>query len=170
MIQTYFGNGKGKTSAAVGSAIRCAGTGNQVLFVEFLKNNDSAEFNIFKKIDNIDILYSDTPYHLYDNFKKEQTELFTKAYNKLLFSDAMKSISTYQMIILDEILDAVVFGYIKEDALLDLLSKLKDRMEIILTGHQLPEKIEAISDYISEVKAIRHPYQKGISSRKGIEF
>ena len=74
------------------------------------------------------------------------------------------------MIILDEILDAVEYGYIGEDNLLELLEELKAHSEIILTGHSLTEGIADVSDYISEIKEISHPYTKGVSPREGIEF
>ena len=170
MIQTYFGNGKGKTTAAIGSAVRCAGCGNKVLFVQFLKNNDSAEFKVLERINGIDNLYSNEHYELYDNLNKERTTTFAKAYNKLLFEDAAGIADDYQMIILDEILDAVEYSYINEDDLLDLLAELKAHSEIILTGHNLTEKLSNISDYISEIKEISHPYTNGISAREGIEF
>ena len=170
MIQTYFGNGKGKTTAAVGSAIRCAGCGNKVLFVQFLKNNDSAEFNVFSEIKNIDVLCSDEHYELYDNRKKDCKLALTQAYNKLLFEDAKSKADTYQMIILDEILDAVEYGYIDENNLLELLAEIKSHSEIILTGHNLTQRIADVSDYISEIKEISHPYTKGVSPREGIEF
>ena len=170
MIQTYFGNGKGKTTAAVGSAIRCAGYDNKVLFLQFLKNNDSAEFNVLSEIKGIDVLCSDERYELYDNMNKDRTPTLTKAYNKLLFEDAKSKADSYQMIILDEILDAIEFGYIDENELLELLSELKSHSEIILTGHKLTKGIADISDYISEIKEISHPYTKGVSSREGIEF
>ncbi|MBO5021399.1 MAG: cob(I)yrinic acid a,c-diamide adenosyltransferase, partial [Clostridia bacterium] len=125
MIQTYFGNGKGKTTAAVGSAVRCAGCGNKVLFVQFLKNNDSAEFNVLSEIKSIDVLYSNEYYELYDNLNKDRTPALTKAYNKLLFEDAKSKAGSYQMIILDEILDAVEYGYVDENNLLELLAEIK---------------------------------------------
>ena len=170
MIQTYFGNGKGKTTAAVGSAVRCDGCGNKVLFVQFLKNNDSAEFKVLEKIECIDVLCSDEHYELYDNRNKDRTPALTKAYNKLLFEDTKNKADNYQMIILDEILDAVEYGYIGEDNLLELLAALKAHSEIILTGHNLTEKIADVSEYISEIKEISHPYTKGVSPREGIEF
>ena len=170
MIQTYFGNGKGKTTAAVGSAVRCAGCRNKVLFVQFLKNNDSAEFSILSKIKDIDVLCSDEHYELYDNRNKDRTPALTKAYTKLLFEDTKNKADNYQMIILDEILDAVEYSYISEDNLLELLAALKAHSEIILTGHNLTEKIADVSDYISEIKEISHPYTKGVSPREGIEF
>ena len=170
MIQTYFGNGKGKTTAAVGSTVRCAGCRNKVLFVQFLKINDSAEFSVLSKIKGIDVLCSDEHYELYDNRNKDRTPALTKAYTKLLFEDTKNKADNYQMIILDEILDAVEYGYIGEDNLLELLEELKAHSEIILTGHNLTEKIADESDYISEIKEISHPYTKGVSPREGIEF
>ena len=170
MIQTYFGNGKGKTTAAIGSAVRCAGCGNKVLFVQFLKNNDSAEFKVLEEINGIDNLYSNEHYELYDNLNKERTSAFAKAYSKLLFEDAKNKADDYQMIILDEILDAIEYGYIDESELVKLLTELKAHSEIILTGHNLTEKIANISDYISEIKEISHPYTNGVSAREGIEF
>ena len=170
MIQTYFGNGKGKTTAAIGAAIRCVGCCKKVLFVQFLKNNDSAEFNVLSEIKSIDVLYSEERYELYDNLNKDRTPALTKAYNKLLFEDVKRKENTYQMIILDEILDAAQYGYIDEDELLKLLAKLKTHSEIILTGHSLTERIANVSDYISEIKEISHPYTKGVSPREGIEF
>lgn len=170
MIQTYFGNGKGKTTAAVGAAVRCLGCGNKVLFVQFLKNNSSAEFNIISKIKDIDVLCSDEYYELYDNLNKDRTSSLAKAYNKLLFEDVKRKADMYQMVILDEILDAVEFGYIDENELLEIISELKLYSEIILTGHNITERIADVSDYISEIKEISHPYKKGVAPRKGIEY
>ena len=170
MIQTYFGDGKGKTTAALGLAIRCIGCGNKVLFVQLLKNNNSAEFKALEEIKNIDVLCSDEHYELYDNLNKDRTLALSKAYSKLLFEDVKSKAGSYQMIVLDEILDAVEFGYIAEDELLSLISELKLNSEIILTGHNITEKISKISDYISKINEIKHPYTKGVLAREGIEY
>ena len=74
------------------------------------------------------------------------------------------------MIVLDEILDAIDFGYVDENDFISWLNTIKYNCEIILTGHNLTEKIAEISDYISEIKEIKHPYTKGALPRKGIEF
>lgn len=170
MIQTYFGDGKGKTTASIGAAIRCAGCGKRVLIVQFLKNNDSFEFNTLEKISSIDFLCSSEHYALFDNKNSERTPILSKAYNELLFTDVKSKAELYQMIVLDEVLDAVACGYIEEDDLSELISKLKEDTEVILTGHTLTEKIADISDYISEVKAVKHPYTNGVLPREGIEF
>lgn len=170
MIQSYFGNGKGKSTAAIGAAIRCIGCDQKVLFVEFLKNNDSAEFKVMDTLENIDILFSNEHYELYDNEKSELTPKFTDAYTKLLFEETAKISKDYQMIVLDEILDAVEFGYIEEKIFIKLLNEWKQKTEIILTGHKLPESIADVSDYISEIREINHPYSLGTPSRKGIEY
>ena len=170
MIQSYFGNGKGKTTAAIGAAIRCIGCDQKVLVVEFLKNNDSAEFKVMDTLENIDILFSNEHYELFDNEKSELTPKFKDAYTKLLFEETAKISKDYQMIVLDEVLDAVEFGYIEEKAFIKLLNECKQKTEIILTGHTLTEGIADVSDYISEIKEISHPYTKGVSPREGIEF
>lgn len=170
MIQSYYGNGKGKTTAAVGSAIRCAGNGHRVLFIQLLKNNDSGEFKILKDILGIDIMFSNERYELYDNKNAERFAVLREAYSKLLFKDLPKDIDSYQMIIMDEILDAIEFGYISMDKLTELVNKLREHSEIIMTGHILPKELALISDYISEIKEVKHPYTKGAVSRKGIEY
>ena len=169
MIQTYFGNGKGKTTAAVGSAIRFAGCENKVLYAEFLKNNASSELTILKCMKNVEVLSSDECYNLFDNLKEERTKDLTCAYTKLLQCVKEKA-NSVKMIVLDEVLDALDFNYLDEDEFLSFISAYKNDCEIILTGHKLTPKIADVSDYISEVKETKHPYSKGGSPRKGIEF
>lgn len=170
MIQCYFGNGKGKTTAAIGAIIRCIGCHKQALYVGFLKNNDSGEWNVLDALTNVDLLFSHEHYHLYDNKRSEHIPKFKKAYTELLFEETKKRLDSYHMIVLDEILDAVDFGYIEEKELIKLLNTWRQHTEIVLTGHQLPANIAKVCDYISEIKEICHPYRLGTPSRKGIEY
>ena len=169
MIQCYFGNGKGKTTASVGAAVRYAGSGKKVLYVSFLKNNCSSEFAVFSKLEEIDVLCSEVVYQLFDNQKEDLYPAFFDAYTKLL-CEVVKRCDSYDMIVFDEILDAVSFGYVEETTLLEVLGKYGESKEIIFTGHSLPKKLEMLADYISEIKAIKHPYDSGVPSRKGIEY
>lgn len=170
MIQCYFGNGKGKTTASLGAAVRYAGSGKRVLYIQFLKNNNSSEFLALSQIEGITVLPNQAEYKLFDNLKKELVAFFRKAYTKLLSEGVEQCQKSYDMLVLDEVLDAVSFGYIEETLLIDFLKELKDTKEIILTGHILPDGIRQLSDYISEVKAVKHPYYTGVSPRKGIEY
>ena len=170
MIQCYYGNGKGKTTSAIGSVIRCVGCGQKVLFVGFLKDIDSAEFKVLESLESVDLLFSDEHYNLFDNYKPELTPKFKKAYTTLLFGETKTIAGDYQMIVLDEILDAVEFGYIEKRDFIKLLGEWNFGGEVILTGHKLPDDILRLCSYVSEVREVIHPYTKGISSRKGIEF
>lgn len=169
MIQTYYGNGKGKTTAAIGSTIRCAGCGQKVLFVSFLKNNTSSEFEILSSLELVDVLYADVIYTMFNNQNQELIPKFSKAYQDL-FSKVQQQYQNYRMIVLDEVLDAISFGYLDEEKVLSFIGEQKENHEWILTGHTLTEKVCSASDYVSHVDAVKHPYNSGISSRKGIEY
>ena len=170
VIQCYFGNGKGKTTAAIGSVIRCVGGGQKAVFVGFLKDKDYAEFKVLGKIPGVDLMFSDEHYNLFDNKKAEFTPKFKKAYTELLFEKACKVIGSYQLMVLDEVLDALEFGYIAENDFINLLEECNGKTEIILTGHELTENVKKLCSYVSEVRGIVHPYAIGVASRKGIEY
>jgi cob(I)alamin adenosyltransferase len=78
--------------------------------------------------------------------------------------------SEYSLIVLDEILDVVNFGYLSEEDLLTFCNQQKNDAELLLTGHRISDNIKEISDYVSEVKEVKHPYQKGMPPRKGFEY
>ncbi len=170
MIQTYYGNGKGKTSASVGAAIRFAGSGQKVLYVQCLKNGDSSELNLLRQIEAIRLILPEENYQLYDNLREKRYVCHREAYQKLLQTVEHALSESFSMIVLDEILDVVSFGYLTEKELVEALLRWTKTCELVLTGHTLPEQIQAISDYISEVKAVRHPYCKGVLPRIGIEY
>ncbi len=170
MIQCYFGNGKGKTTASVGAAIRYLGCKKRVLYVSFLKDGTSSELAILRNLSGLDLLIPSVSYRLYDNQNPEKTEELSRAYTDF-FNEKINGISTsYDMIVLDEILDVVSFGYLSEEILMDSLKRWNKTAEVVLTGHSLSPDIAEICDYISEVSSKKHPYEKGIHSRKGIEY
>ena len=170
MIQTYFGYGKGKTTSAIGSAIRCTGCGNKVLFVQFLKNNDSSEINVLEKIDGIDTLHSEECYKLFDNLNTECKDRLSKAYTRLLFEDVRSIAQAYRMIVLDEILDAVALGVLSEDKLISFLQHKPYGLEIIMTGHDISERMLGMADYATQMNKVKHPMDEGKIAREGIEY
>lgn len=170
MLQSYFGTGKGKTTAAVGAAVRAAGSGMRVFFTQFLKNGGSSELEILKSLENIDIILPNAEYVMFEKLTDERIKMRSAAYSRLLFEELPKKIEHYDMIVLDEVLDIVQFGYISEDEFLKYINLWKKDKEIILTGHSISEKIEEVSDYISRVDAVKHPCDLGISARCGIEY
>lgn len=170
MIQSYYGTGKGKTTAAVGAAVRAAGSGMKVFFSQFLKNGDSSELKALKNIENIDVILPNAEYVMFEELTDERIKMRSEAYSKLLFEELPQKIKHYDMIVLDEVLDILEFGYISEDEFLKSINLWKKEKELILTGHKISEKSAQISDYVSEVRAVKHPCEQGVSARPGIEY
>lgn len=170
MLQIYFGNGKGKTTAAVGAAIRMAGSGERAAFTQFFKDGLSGECSILKNIEKIDFFIPNDEYRLFEKTEREVFLMRKSSFEELLFGKIEKDISRYKMLVLDEGLDAFIHGYFDVEKFLVFLKKYKTGLEIILTGHSITEDIISVADYVSEVKEIKHPFKSGVPARKGIEF
>lgn len=153
MIQIYYGNGKGKTSCAVGSGMRASGAGMKVAFVQFFKDNKSSELSVLP----FDIY--NAPDSLPFNPDISYLKWVNGALEYIQKSDA-------DVIILDEFLDLVPEFISVSDA----LEILNLNSEIIITGHKRIEEIFDRADYITYMKKERHPFDSGIKARKGIEF
>lgn len=166
MIHIYCGDGKGKTTAAIGLAIRAAGAGLSVNFCQFMKDGTSSELLMLQGIKRINVKSVENPYgftwKMTEAEKKELYKINTQALKWLM------SIDEYQVVIMDEILSAYECELVDKKLLLDFLNK--NHKEIILTGRNPKEEIVKIADYITEMRCIRHPYEKGTEARKGIEF
>ena len=165
MIQCYYGDGKGKTTAAIGQAIRMAGADKQVLFLQFLKDGNSSEIKMLEKC-GIKVLFAKMPQMFIDMHDPEMIKLVSKLEDELF--DLIDE--SYDGIVLDEILDAIALNLLNEGKVYDRLVKLKNDHEVILTGRQPSHKLKPILDYSSEIKKHKHPYDQGIKARRGIEF
>lgn len=170
MIQVYYGNGKGKTSACVGAAIRAAGNDMRVLFVQFLKNGDSGECQVLKELYNIELMLPEDRYILFEPLDSATIERRSKAYSRLIFDTIAERAGEFQMIVLDEVLDILEFGYVNEERFISLLRDLKINTEIVLSGRKISESLADISEYVSNIQEIKHPYYGGAKPRKGIEY
>lgn len=165
MIQCYYGNGKGKTTAAVGQALRMAGAGKNVMIIQFLKDGFSSENKLLEKC-GVKVLAQKMPTMFVDMNDPKMIKEVSQLVNGLfLMID-----ESYDGIVLDELLDAIALNLINEGMVYERILDLKDDHEIILTGRMPSHKIKPILDYSSEIKKHKHPYDKGIKARKGIEY
>ncbi|OGS26521.1 MAG: hypothetical protein A2297_02850 [Elusimicrobia bacterium RIFOXYB2_FULL_48_7] len=171
LIHVYTGDGKGKTTASVGLAVRARSHGMKVCFVSFSKEPERwgcGELNILKKIGiNVQCFAKKHP-HFYKNLPLNNLKT---EYLKSL--DCVKDIVAgrkYDLLVLDEINTAIMNGFISEDEILSFLKKKPKNLEVVLTGRGATKNIIKAADLVSEVKKIKHPYDKGVFARKGIEF
>jgi cob(I)alamin adenosyltransferase len=217
MIQVYDGNGKGKTTAAVGLAVRAAGHQIPVLFIQFLKDAHSGEISVLRHIPDVYVLHAEHFFGFSFRMTEEEKEISREEYRGLLTSAALflsehtekipegsknphdlyllnnqaankdpydmkhqgdgknlkdrDSATPACLIVLDEVLHAVNAGLLEESELLHFLDEAKCSLgaEIVLTGTDPGEEISKRADYISEIRKVRHPFDRGILARKGIE-
>ncbi|MGN0489011.1 MAG: cob(I)yrinic acid a,c-diamide adenosyltransferase [Ruminococcus sp.] len=171
MIHIYYGDGKGKTTAAIGLAVRAAGSRMKVLFVQFLKTEFSGERHTLSHTENISLTFC--PLELKFTYNMDQAEKAKAAVTfRKIFDDAVTKALTekYDMIVLDEIFSAIEADMISEGDAYEFIANAPKNMEVVLTGHNPPKRILELADYITEMKKIRHPYDKGVQARFGIEF
>lgn len=165
MLQIYCGDGKGKTTAAVGAAVRALGAGMRVLFVQFLKNGDSSEISQLKRLGAV-CRFPEEKFRLFEPITAEVRRRLSDSYRGFA-ADILNSADDFDMIVLDEALGALSLGLITYDCIKPLIN---GGAELILTGRNVPEELSAAADYISEIKAVRHPFDKGVGARRGIEY
>jgi len=167
-IQVYTGDGKGKTTAALGLALRAAGNGMKSYIGQFMKGVKYGEIKYIEKINEIDV----EQFGWEDCIRKEDVTEFHKERTSEGLKTAYEIVSSkkYDIVILDEILVAIWFGLIEESKVVEFLNWHPRDSELILTGRNATEKIIKISDLTTEMKCVKHYYDKGIMSRKGIEI
>jgi len=166
MIQVYTGNGKGKTTAAFGLALRAAGAGLKVYIGQFIKKGDYCEVKALKKIRNIKIEQYGRGCFIRKTLLQKDIDLALKGFNKL--KNIIRS-KVYDVVILDEVNITVNLGLLKADEVVSLIKSASRKMEIILTGRYAHPKIIAAADLVSEIKEVKHCYRKGVKARIGIE-
>jgi cob(I)alamin adenosyltransferase len=171
MIHIYHGDGKGKTTAAVGLAVRFAGSGGSVLVVQFLKNGTSGELNALRQMSGVEVL-SCTKNLGFVSRMNEQQKTEAKKIWQQYFVRIKESVQTgnYQLLILDEILDAVNCEMVSLSELVEFLKQRPKNLEVVLTGRNPSKKLLEMADYITEMKNEKHPYAQGIKARKGVEY
>ena len=166
-IQVYTGNGKGKTTAAFGLALRAAGAGLKVYFAQFIKGMKYSELESIKKFDDLIMLKQyGRDCFIKKNPEQQDIDLAQKGFNEV--KEIVLS-GKYDIVILDEITIAIFYSLINEDDLLKLMQNKPEHVELVITGRYATNAIIEQADLVTEMKEIKHYYQKGITARTGIE-
>ena len=170
-IHIYCGDGKGKTTAAIGLGVRACGSGKHVLMVQFLKGNTSSELNALRQVANFSVM--DAPSTIKFTFQMNETELTETA--ALCAGMLQQAISAAQkgacdLLILDEVFGALSCKLLNTDMLTEFIQNKPPQLELVLTGRDPSQEFLDLAGYVTEMKKIKHPYDKGMQARKGIEF
>lgn len=169
-IHIYTGDGKGKTTASAGLALRFAGHGGKVLFTQFMKDGTSGEVHMLRQISNVTVESCDRSFGfsflMNEEEKKEAFDYYSVHLEKIL-KEAVEG--GYGLLVMDEAVGACNVPFIDENRLIDFLKNKPENLEVVLTGRDPSDRLVEIADYVSEIKKIKHPFDAGIPARDGIE-
>jgi cob(I)alamin adenosyltransferase len=172
LIIIYYGNGKGKTTAALGVALRAIGYNHNVCMIQFIKGEwDYGELYSSNKLKpNFELIVTGKGFIGIIDDDHLIEEHIQSSKNALKIAREKISSNKYNTIILDEINYALKLNLITENEVIDLLDSKPAELNIIMTGNYLSDKILEIADLVTEMKEVKHPYKKGIKAKKGIDF
>ncbi len=174
LIHVYTGDGKGKTTAAIGLATRFLGQGGKVILVQFLKGQETGEVKFFEKNENISVYRLSKNYGFTFTMNDRIKETVKKEHHQIL-ENACIDMEKFQkqgavLMIFDECAGALSTCLLDKNEILNILDSLHENVEIVLTGRDFPNEILELADYVSDIHAAKHPMDQGIMARKGIEF
>lgn len=170
-VHIYCGDGKGKTTAAVGLAVRAAGCGKKVLITRFLKTDNSGEVEALKKIPEITVTPCTKSFGFYFQMTEEQKKEAADWYSVLLEETLKKAVEeSYDLLVLDEIMAVSNYHLVDENVIMDFLYNRPEGLEVALTGRDPSEALVSQADYVSEIRKVKHPFDNGVMARKGIEY
>ncbi|MDO5141920.1 MAG: cob(I)yrinic acid a,c-diamide adenosyltransferase [Eubacteriales bacterium] len=170
-VHLYHGNGKGKTTAAIGLAVRCAGRGGKVVIAQFLKDGTSGECRALASRPDVTLLAAN-PVGKF-SFQMDEAEKQRTAEAVRRTFDAAVRFAVQEdarLLVLDEVCAAIACGFLDEQAVTALLDSRPDTLEVVLTGRDPSDALCARADYITEMVAHRHPFEQGLAAREGIEL
>lgn len=168
LIHVYTGNGKGKTTAAIGLGVRAAGEGLKVLMIQFMKGRRYSELDALQQIKNFTVVQFGRD-EFVSKEKPAQVDI-DLAQEGLAYAKEIICKQCHDLVILDEINVALEYRLIAFDDVLQLIKEKPDSLELVLTGRYASPEIIKLADVVSEILEIKHPYQKGVLSRKGIDW
>jgi len=172
LVQVYTGNGKGKTTAAIGQGIRAFGRGKTVYMVQFLKGSETGELISLKSLEpRFKLFRFEKKRDFIWNLSKEEIEELKVDIAKTLdfIRDTIKQ-GCCDVLILDEIMAVLEKGLVDIEDVLSIIKCKPENVELVLTGRNAPDKIIEVADYVSRIDCVKHPLKKGITAREGIEY
>jgi len=171
LIHIYCGDGKGKTTAALGLALRASVRDFKVVIVRFLKGSFSGELDALKKLDNVTVICGSLPSIFTWQMNDEQKSQMVSEHNRI-FKEATELCQSEEktLLIMDEVIGAFDKNYIDRNLVVSFLESKPENVEVVMTGRNPDEKLCKMADYISEIKKVKHPFDRGINARDGIEM
>lgn len=172
LVHIYTGDGKGKTTAALGLAMRASGNGYDVQIYQFCKNTPSGELNALAKLPHVQVFRAESNCKKFTWDMNEEEKLAWIEAQQALFDQACEAACdpNTDLVILDEALGAMHAGAVEPSQLKYLISHKYKGAELVLTGRDAPQALIDAADYVTEMRMLKHPFQQGIDARRGIEF
>lgn len=169
-IHIYCGNGKGKTTTGMGLCSRAAGFGYRVLIYQFMKNNETSERKVLEQVENITFVdgleQEKFSFQMTPEEKADRKAYYERQFYKITETAEKEG---YDILFCDELIYTIRAGLFDEEILLEYLRNKPENLEVILTGQNPSEELIELADYVSEICKIKHPFDKGLPARKGIE-
>ncbi|MCQ2401856.1 MAG: cob(I)yrinic acid a,c-diamide adenosyltransferase [Lachnospiraceae bacterium] len=173
LVEMYYGNGKGKSTAAFGLALRALGHGMKVFIYQFLKDGISGEVNMLKSMKGVTYMENTVHSPFLFNLTPDQQEYFAELYQNE-FERVISEVKSgnYDLCIIDEVIDAANLNLINKENLINLMDTKPANTELVITGHEYGEPLDcykAHADYVTNFRKEKHPFDNGEGCRKGIE-
>ncbi len=169
LVQVYTGDGKGKTSAAFGLALRAIGRGLKVYIIQFIKGGfDYGEMYVVQKLPNLTLkAFGRGKFVLAKPPEREDVRLAEEA---LKLAEEVIQSGKYDVVVLDEISVALSLKLINLEQVLELIECKPRNVELVLTGRDAPPEMVEVADLVTEMNEVKHPYKRGLQARKGVEY
>ena len=169
MLHIYCGDGKGKTTCSMGLAVRAAGHGGKVVVAQFLKGCNSGERAILEQLPNVNCLPVPEVMKFVFTMTEEE-KAATRAQMTDILHRAAEAAREADLLVLDELNGAITTGMVALQDVLDFLDNRPQQLEVVITGRDPAPELQERADYITEMTKIKHPFDKGLNARKGVEW
>lgn len=169
-LHLYYGDGKGKTTAAAGLALRMLGNGRSVVFAQFLKPVPTGEIRMLSELPRVSIFLGQSGNAFSNTMTQAQREETLALHLRHFAQATLAAKRGASLLVLDEVLGAIECGLFPEDTLLAYLRDRPEPLEVVLTGRKSTPALLELGDYLTEMRCVRHPYEKGVPAREGVEY